>query len=80
MGLGWVDKSLHSLAHPSHRAPIKPGVVVQALVAGMEVQAPSAGGRVPRTRPVVAARAYVAHGRIVAVTSGGEEHQVPVGF
>ena len=78
MGLGWVDKILHSLANPANRATNVPAVIAQALVHGMEAQAPSVGGRAPRSRPIEAVRAYVVHGRIVAVTGGREEHRVSV--
>ena len=60
-----------TLAHTPHRVPIIPVVVVQVLTPGIEVQFPRVGGRVPRSRPIVAVRAYVVHGRIVAVTGGG---------
>ena len=65
-------------AHTPHREPIIPAAVAQAPGPGIEAQAPSVGGRAPRSRPAVAVRAYEAHGRTAAVTSGGEEHRVPV--
>ena len=65
--------------YPAHRAPtISAEVVAQVLTPGIEVQAPRAGGRAPRSRPIAAARAYAARGRIVAVTGGGEEHRFPI--
>ena len=76
--LGWVDKILHSLADPTDRMPIEPEGGVQSFVPGIEVQVPSVGGRLPRSRPVVAAQVYVGHGRIVAEPGGGEEHRVSV--
>ena len=82
MGLEWVDKILRSLArslaHTPHRVPIIPAAVDQTLTPGIEVQFPRVGGRVPRSRPIVAVRAYVVHGRIVAVTGDGEEHRFPI--
>lgn len=65
---------LFKLAHPSHRAPKKSVIVFQKLIIDIEVQVPREGGRVPRSRPKVAVRAYVVHGRIKAVTGGGKEY------
>lgn len=62
------------LADPTHREPIGPAVAVHVLIPRIEDQVPREEGRVPRSRPIVAVRAYVVHGRIVAVTCGGEEH------
>ena len=78
MGLGWVDKILHSLVHSPHWEPIIPVVAVHALSPRIEVQEPSVDGRAPRSRPVVAVRAYVVHGRIFAVPGGGKKHRVSV--